>query len=120
MTRYKFVPIIISGIFLISAFFATSAKAQLPSIGIGISGGINYPILQADQGEGTIYSIRGILKIPLFVLQPHFSFGKYGDPDYTDLGVPAGLFEGAVAAPNGHGGDAAGRNVWRIGTWGRA
>ncbi len=84
--------------FLLLALFLlgiSSAKAQLPSLGIGFSGGVNLPILQANQGEGTIYSIRGIIKIPLIVLQPHFSFGKYGEADFSILNLPSIQLEGS-------------------------
>lgn len=59
----------------------TSARAQLPSFGIGVSAGLNFPILQADQGNGTVFTIKGIFKAPIVRLEPNISFAKYGEPE---------------------------------------
>ncbi|HHI02848.1 MAG TPA: hypothetical protein ENL22_04955 [candidate division Zixibacteria bacterium] len=58
------------------------ANAQTPKIGIGAFGGMNMPILQEDQGNGTVFGIKAKLKIiPIILLEPNLTFGKWGEPD---------------------------------------
>ncbi|MCK4632361.1 MAG: porin family protein [candidate division Zixibacteria bacterium] len=59
----------------------TALTAQGISLGIGVSGGLNLPIAQQDQGSGTAFGVRGIVKaLPMITLEPNVFFGKYGEP----------------------------------------
>jgi len=61
------------------------AHAQTPKFGIGAFGGLNMPILQDDQGNGTVFGLKAKLKmIPMILLEPNITFGKWGDPDPVD------------------------------------
>ena len=64
----------------------TALAAQGVSFGIGISGGLNLPIAQQDQGSGTAFGVRGIIKaLPMVTLEPNVFFGKYGEPTIEDI-----------------------------------
>lgn len=66
------------------------AAAQGSSFGVGASGGLFIPIVQDDQGSGTIFNVRGIWNLnSLITIEPHMNLAKYGDPD-----LDGGLFEG--------------------------
>ncbi|MDZ4723255.1 MAG: outer membrane beta-barrel protein [candidate division Zixibacteria bacterium] len=71
-------------ILIISALLlmASSTTAVLPKFGIGVFGGLNIPVVQQDQGNGTLFGVRGRLKVlPFAVFEPNATFGKFGDPD---------------------------------------
>ena len=58
------------------------ANAQAPKIGIGAFGGMNMPILQDDQGNGTVFGIKAKVKIiPVILFEPNMTFGKWGEAD---------------------------------------
>ena len=64
---------------------ALMANAQAPKFGVGAFGGMNMPILQDDQGNGTVFGLKAKVKIiPIILLEPNISFGKWGDPDPVD------------------------------------
>lgn len=60
-------------------------NARAPKIGIGAFGGLNMPILQEDQGNGSVFGIKAKVKIiPIILLEPNITFGKWGEPDPVD------------------------------------
>lgn len=63
----------------------SAVQAQAPSLGIGAFGGVNIPIVQDDQGNGTVFGIRARVKLlPFLVAEPNFLLSKWGDPDAID------------------------------------
>lgn len=69
-----------------------AASAQKLSLSIGGYAGLDIPIIQDDQGSGTIIGFKGGWQaLNLITIEPNISFTKFGDPDFSD--VP-GLFEG--------------------------
>lgn len=83
--------IIILAIILVLPVMALSQSA---SFGVGASGGLFIPVVQDDQGSGTIFNLRGIWNVSsLFSVEPHLNLAKYGDPS-SDGGVFDG-FEGS-------------------------
>lgn len=78
--------IIVVAILLILPVFASAQS----SFGVGASGGLFIPIVQDDQGSGTIFTLRGIWNVNnLISIEPHMNLAKYGDPDGE-----GGLFDG--------------------------
>lgn len=75
------------------AVLVSSVWAQGPSprLGVGAFGGLNIPILQADQKSGSEFGIRGrVALLSFFVLEPNLTFVKWGKPDPVkgvDLGI---------------------------------
>ncbi len=79
-------------IFGLMLFSVALVNAQTPKIGIGAFGGMNMPILQDDQGNGTVFGIKAKVKIiPIILLEPNITFGKWGEPDPVDgVDLPSG------------------------------
>lgn len=51
-------------------------------IAVGVSGGLNIPLLQDDQGTGETFEIRARLGVtPFLALEPHFAMLNFGSPD---------------------------------------
>lgn len=70
---------------------AISVSAQTPSFGVGFFGGVNYPIVQDDQGNGSAFGFLARFKVlPMVAIEPNITFGKWGKPDPIegiDLGI---------------------------------
>jgi len=57
--------------------------ARAGSIGVGVFGGVSVPVLQDDQDKGSIYGMRVPVKlIPLFTVEPFFSYSQLGDKTF--------------------------------------
>ncbi|MGD8605148.1 MAG: outer membrane beta-barrel protein [Candidatus Zixiibacteriota bacterium] len=66
--------------------FSQVTHAQGPRIGVGAFGGLDFPIVQDDQGQGTVFGLRARIRaLPIITVEPNIAFSKYGDPD---LGIP--------------------------------
>ncbi|UCD63167.1 MAG: outer membrane beta-barrel protein [Candidatus Zixiibacteriota bacterium] len=64
----------------------SSAAAVGPRLGAGVYGGLDIPIIQDDQAQGTIFGIRGKIKaLPIVTVEPRISFTSFGGPDYEDF-----------------------------------
>ena len=96
----------------------STVAAQAPKIGLGVFGGFDVPIVQDDQDQGTVFGIRGKLKVlPIVTLEPRISFTSFGEPesDIVELGldgskVNAYGIDAVIGAPFG----AAGFNMFGI------
>ena len=98
--------IFLSGI----VFLALISSASAAGIGVGAFGGLSIPVIQEDQGNGTVFGVRGRLKlIPGFTLEPVLAFNQFGDAE-TDFGTRKGskvtyygvdLILGGMGAPVG-------------------
>jgi len=54
--------------------------------GVGASGGIEFPIVQQDQKQGTVFGFKAKLGlIPALAIEPNLYFIKFGDPELEDL-----------------------------------
>lgn len=72
-------------LFLLAAFVVVGST-RAAGIGIGAYGGLNIPVLQDDQGSGTVFGLKARLKALSFIsLEPNLNFAKYGEPDIEDL-----------------------------------
>lgn len=68
------------------------AYTQGVSFGVGVSGGFNMPIVQDDQGSGSTFGFKGIIKaLPFVTLEPNVAFSKYGDPELDLEGITSDL-----------------------------
>ena len=77
-------------------FLASTVIAQTSSssFGVGVNVGLLYPIIQDDQGTGTIFGIKAIYSLGgVLTVEPNISFVKYGDPTSNISGV-TGLYDG--------------------------
>jgi len=68
----------------------STVAAQGPKIGLGVFGGLDIPVGQDDQDQGTVFGVRGKLKVfPIVTLEPRISFTSFGEPesDVVDWGL---------------------------------
>ena len=71
---------------------AGGSMAEEPSFGIGINGGLIYPIIQDDQDNGTVFGLKAMWTFgSMLTLEPNLSFVKYGEPTNSDI---PGLYDG--------------------------
>ena len=64
------------------ALFAFASTASAGGIGIGAFGGASVPLVQDDNGQGTIYGVRvPVSLVPIFTLEPYYSKSTGGDKD---------------------------------------
>lgn len=78
---------------------ASVAQAQGLSLGFGASGGLNIPAVQDDQGTGTSFGLRAILRpISLVAFEANVNFAQYGDPELDIEGVTNDLEGSKVTA----------------------
>ena len=72
----------------IAAITLAPCVAHALGIGVGAYGGAGVPILQDDNGQGTIFGIRApISLIPMITVEPYFAKGSGGDKDQDVAGV---------------------------------
>ena len=70
---------------------AAATSGQEAKVGIGAFGGLNIPLVQDDQTNGTAYGIMARIKfLPFLNVEPNVMFGKWGEPDPVD-GVDLGV-----------------------------
>lgn len=66
-------------------------ETVLPRMGVGLFGGVNIPVVQDDQENGSVFGIRGRFKVvPILVLEPNLTFSRYGSPENIE-GVDFGI-----------------------------
>ncbi len=64
----------------------SSVSAQGVKFGVGAFGGMDYPVGQDDQTQGTIFGIRGKVKVlPIITLEPRLAFTSFGDAESEDF-----------------------------------
>ena len=68
-------------------------------LGMGVTGGLDIPLVQDDQGSGHYIGFRARVKLtPLFVAEPNIRFGGWGEPDLGLEGVTNDLDGADVTA----------------------
>ncbi len=56
-------------------------------LGVGLSGGVNMPVLQEDQGSGTVFGLKGKLNIlPGVSVEPNINFAAFGESKQEEFG----------------------------------
>lgn len=72
-------------------FIVPIVHAQSISLGVGVFGGANIPIVQDDQANGSVFGfLLRVKALPFIVIEPNVAFGKWGKPgivDDIDLGI---------------------------------
>lgn len=64
--------------------FGLAASASSAGLGIGGYGGVAIPILQDDQGNGTVFGLKAKMNlIPGFAFEPNINFMSYGEADFA-------------------------------------
>lgn len=92
--------IAVLGLALLLAAPASQAQSEsaMPSMGVGVFGGVNIPIVQDDQDNGAVFGLRGRFKLlPILVLEPNITFSKYGTPadiEGVDFGIEGSKLTG--------------------------
>lgn len=62
--------------------------------GLGLSGGMEFPFVQEDQAQGSVFGFKAKLSLlPGLAVEPGLYFIKFGDPEFEELAVSD--FEGA-------------------------
>jgi len=70
---------------VLMAATATQAQGGV-TFGVGVSGGLTYPIVQEDQGNGTMFAFRARWALGgLGMLEPTLGFTSNGDPDPLEI-----------------------------------
>jgi len=61
-----------------------AGAARAASIGVGVFGGVSAPVLQEDEGQGTLYGLRAPVKlVPLIAVEPYYASTALGDKTIT-------------------------------------
>lgn len=67
---------------------AGSAAGLQPTFGLGASGGLTIPIVQADQATGSNFGLRVFIRpIPMLGIETNLHLARYGGPDLGLEGV---------------------------------
>ncbi len=70
----------------IAVLALAASTAHAASIGVGVFGGMSIPVLQDDQGNGTLMGVRVPVKlVPLLALEPFYAKTTLGDKTF-DVG----------------------------------
>jgi hypothetical protein len=73
-------------LFACLALTLAAGAAGAATIGVGAFGGVSVPIVQDDNGQGTVFGIRvPVSLLPLLTIEPYFLSGAGGDKE-QDLG----------------------------------
>ncbi len=98
---------------LIALALALACASAIPAgargIGVGAFGGMSYPVLQEDVGNGTMYGVRVPVNIvPLLSVEPYWASSKLGDKvtslggiDYTREGFDESAYGANVMLATG-------------------
>lgn len=64
----------------------SSVWAATASFGVGFSAGLDIPLIQQDQGSGSVFGFKGRFKpIKMIALEPNLNFTKFGAPVISGL-----------------------------------
>lgn len=70
------------------AALLTAVPANAGNIGVGAFGGWSVPVVQEDQGNGSVYGIRAPLSFtPLLTVEPYWSSSALGDKTVSTGGI---------------------------------
>ena len=70
------------------ALAAGVASAAPIGVGVGAYGGLSYPVLQDDVGNGSVYGVRVPVRlVPMITVEPYWLSGQMDDAEETIGGV---------------------------------
>lgn len=65
---------------------SSTVSAQGVKFGVGVFGGMDFPVGQEDQAQGTIFGIRGKVQIiPIITFEPKLAFTSFGEPESDEI-----------------------------------
>jgi len=76
-------------IILAIAVFALAAPSSFAvgGFGVGVAGGLDFPVAQDDQTSGPVLGMRLIFNaLPTITIEPNLFFTRYGDGDFAEFG----------------------------------
>ncbi|MBU8934884.1 MAG: porin family protein [candidate division Zixibacteria bacterium] len=77
---------IVSAMILTVFLLMPMAQAGQVGLGAGVSGGLEFPIAQQDQKQGSVFCLKARIGVmPIVTLEPGLSFTRYGDPEFDDF-----------------------------------
>lgn len=75
---------------LLLFLMAAILPANATQFGVGVCGGVNIPVIQQDQGSGTIFGLKAKFNLlPGVSVEPNLNFAKFGDAK-KDFGTRKG------------------------------
>ncbi len=75
---------------LFSLILLAASSASAAHFGVGVNAGMNIPVVQDDQGNGSTFGLKAKLAlIPGIALEPNINFAKFGDAKF-DFGTRVG------------------------------
>lgn len=73
---------------LLTLTCVSAVPAMAGGIALGAFGGMTYPILQEDTGNGTLYGVRAPVSIvPFLTVEPYWASSRFSDKPLTFNGV---------------------------------
>jgi len=71
---------------LLICIMAPIVQAESIKWGLGLSGGMEFPIVQQDQKQGTVFGFKAKIGLfPALAVEPNLYFIKFGDPEIDEL-----------------------------------
>jgi len=73
-------------ILMVMLLLAPAVQADGVGLGIGVAGGMAFPIAQDDQARGGTAEIRALVQLmPSIVIQPNVALARYGEPEFDEI-----------------------------------
>lgn len=70
------------------ALLLAAGSAHATGIGVGVYGGLSYPIIQDDVKSGTLYGLRApVSLVPMITVEPFYASSSLGDAEETLGGI---------------------------------
>lgn len=70
------------------AALCTAGAAHATGIGVGVFGGLSYPVIQDDVSNGTVVGVRvPVSLVPMITAEPFYTSSSLGDKDETLGGI---------------------------------
>ena len=67
---------------------SSSVSAQGVKLGVGVFGGLDIPVGQEDQAQGTVFGVRAKVRlIPIITLEPRIAFTSFGEPSNDEFAL---------------------------------
>lgn len=71
---------------LLVCLLMLSAQAGTIGLGAGMNGGLEFPIVQKDQKQGSVFGFKALIKLsPVVILEPCLSLINYGNPEFEEF-----------------------------------
>ncbi len=72
----------------VSLLVLAAPAARAAGVGVGLFGGMSYPIVQDDTGNGTLFGVRApVHLVPMFMVEPWYASTNLSDKVTTIAGL---------------------------------